>query len=161
MQKAALTRPDAWLSLLGSALALVAFFLPYYSAPTVSLLQTGSLGDCLDACTLDLLFESSSTPFGPVPWGARILLLLLLCISALALLALFLRPPQWKSRHIYLHLTALTLIWYLGVALLTFFSSWVGITIASTPTDDPNKETLSLVNIGAWLIPLGLLLASS
>lgn len=40
MQKAALARPGAWLCLLGSALALAGFFLPYFGAQPVSLWES-------------------------------------------------------------------------------------------------------------------------
>ena len=155
-----LVRPGAWFCLMGSVLALVAFFLPFYKSLPGSSLPPASLGDCLTSCVaLDRLFQESNTGFGVVALSAWALLLLLFSIMVLAVLALFLRSSRWNVAAIYLRLTILTLIGYLLVALWTLFSTWIGIYIASTAAENPDQETLSLIGIGSLLIPVGLLLA--
>lgn len=157
---APLIRPGAWFCLLGSVLALVAFFLPFYNSLPGSSLPSASLGDCLTSCVLlDRLFQESNTGFGVVALSAWALFLLLLSIMVLAVLALFLRSSRWNIAAIYLRLTILTLVGYLLVALWTLFYTWVGIYIASTAAENPDQETLSLIGIGSLLIPVGLLLA--
>ena len=147
-----LARPGVWFCLLGSVLALVAFFLPSVTyAP-------GSLEDCLTSCDLDRIFPSYSSQVEPVPWGVGALLLLLLGVAVWAFLMLFLRSHREKSLLIYLRLTTLTLMYYLGTALITLFSAWVGEEIAS-PTGVDFTDVFSWVGIGAWLILAGLLLA--
>ena len=146
------SRPGAWLCLLGSILALVAFFLPSVTyAP-------GSLEDCLTSCDLDRIFPSYSFQVEPIPCGVGALLLLLLGVAVLAFLLLFLRSHREKSTLIYLRLTTLTLMYYLGIALITLFGAWVGDEIAS-PTGVDFMDVLSWVGIGPWLILAGLLLA--
>lgn len=147
-----MARPGTWLCLVGSILALVAFFLPSVTyAP-------GSLEDCLTSCDLDRIFPSYSFQVEPVPWGVGALLLLLLGIAVLAFLMLFLRSHREKSTLIYLRLTILSLMYYLGTALITLSFAWVGEEIAS-PTGVDFIDVLSWVGIGAWLILAGLLLA--
>ena len=112
-----LTHPSTWLCLLGSALALIGFFLPYYTPPPESPLPPASLGNCLISCGgLELLFQHS-TGFGAVALGAGALLLVLLGIAALAGLALFLRSPRWNTTETYQSLTSITLVVYLFICL--------------------------------------------
>lgn len=156
MRKAALARPGAWLSLLGSFLALIAFFfLPYDNPPPGSIIPSGSLWDVL----VLMVFQHHNMGFSLVMLSAGVILLLLFGCTVLAVLALFPCPSRWKIKTIYLWLTTLTLIYYLFAALSDLFNYWVQATIAALPPDDSGKETLSLVGIGVWLIPLSLVLA--
>ena len=152
MQKSALARPGAWLGLLGSALALVAFFfLPYANPPPGSIIPPGSLWDVF----VLMVFQHHNMGFSLVMLSAGVILLLLLSNAGLAILALFPYPPRWKIKTIYLWLTILTLIYYLFAVLSDLFGYWFETELSS----GPYYNTLSLVNIGAWLIPLGLVLA--
>jgi hypothetical protein len=139
----------------GSILALVAFFQPYWNPPSGSIIPPGSLWDYV----VLMVFQHHYLGASLVAVSAGLLLLLLLGMVVLAFLALFLRSSRWQVRTHFLRLTTLTLIFYLFAALSDLFSYWFLGTLSAYPGDDSNKETLSLINIGAWLIPLGLLLA--
>lgn len=147
-------RWGAWLSLLGSVLALIGFFFLPYTAYAQE-----SLGDCFTSCALDQLFPSYSFSFQPVPWGNGALLLLLLSIAVLALLALFLRSPRWNISALFVRLTCLTLFFYVFSTLALLLSYWVALTISATGTEDTQQETLHATSSGVWLILAGLLLA--
>jgi hypothetical protein len=157
MLKAALARPGAWPSLLGSFLTLIAFFfLPYANPPPGSIIPPGSLWHAF----ILMVFQHHNMGFSLVMWSAGVILLLLFSSAGLAILALFLYPPRWKIKTIYLWLTTLTLIYYLFAALSDLFNYWFQATLAGgLPISNPELATLNLINIGALLIPVGLLLA--
>jgi len=136
-----LARPEVWLCLLGSLLALVAFFLPHYNPLPGSL----SHGPVL------LVSSQPSVGVGLVVFLAIGTLLLLLGIVVLAILALFLRSPRWNITETYLSLTIATLMYYFVAAPVAIFFDWLGALISGTLP--------IALGIGVWLLPVGLLLA--
>lgn len=149
MHKAAFARPGAWLCLLGSALALTGFFLPYFGTQPVSLWESILLflrPEYIDAQAIGAIFLG--------------LQLLALITSFLACLVVFLLPRQWNILPLYLMLTSFALGCYLLIVCSSLFLLWVDAQIASEPlTVDNLGLALGSVHIGAWLIPLGLVLA--
>ena len=82
-----LARSSVWLCLLGSSLALGAFFLPYYTPPPASRIPHGSLWQVLVLMVFQQEYPQGS--FGAL--SAGVLLLLLFSILVLAVFALVLR----------------------------------------------------------------------
>jgi len=150
---AALARSGEWLCLLGSILALVAFFLPYDNPLPGSIIPPGSLWDYF---TL-MVFDHHPMGFRLVALSAGLIPLLLLSIVVLAALALFLGSLRRKNLTLYRRLTTATLLYYLFAALSDLFNYWFQATLAGgLPISDPELATLNLINIGALLIPVGL-----
>lgn len=149
MQKAALARPGAWLCLLGSTLALAGFFLPYFGTQPVSLWESILLSLRPEYIDAEALVA-----------GFLIIQLLALIMSFLACLAVFLLPHQWNILPLYEMLTSFALGCYLLIVCCGLFLLWVGAQIAGEPlTVDNLGLALGSVHIGAWLIPLGIVLA--
>ena len=136
-----IARLGAWCALMGSALALVAFFLPAYGPPP------GSLWDFLVRLVLNL---DQGSGVLVVLVGA--LLLVLLSIAVLAALAACLRPPPRALIHWYWGLTLLTLSVYPTATLGILFFIAVDAAIGESYIGD----YVGPVNIGTWLLPLGL-----
>lgn len=151
----ALARTGEWLCLLGSFLALVAFFLPYYTLPPEKGIPSRSLWDIFI-----LLVSQTFSTGNPLPLFIGALLLLLLCDAVLALLVLVLRSPQRKLTTLALSLSNLTLMYYLFAAGIALIGAWVDEELADTsPNGVSLLNILSLANIGAWLMLAGLVLA--
>ena|ERR1051326_2810049 len=149
MWRAAQARPGEWLCMLGSTLALVASFLPYFGIPPVSLWQS---------ILLSLRPEYASTE--AIVTAFLTMQLLLLSMSFLACFATFLLPQQWNILPVYQMLSGLALGCYVCIACAGLFFLWVGAQIASEPLTAADLGlVLGLVHIGAWLVPAGLILA--
>jgi hypothetical protein len=135
----------SWLCLLGSALALVAFFLPYYGS------VSGSLWDVL---LLPIRQEVAETDIIAKAILA-LQMLLLLGVAALGCWVVILRTPRQNMILWYLGFTYVAIGCYLIIALFGLVLIQISAEMGSvSPTD-----LLRLVNIGAWLIPVGLILA--
>jgi hypothetical protein len=145
--------PGTWLCLLGSTLALIGFFLPYYSAPPGSSYQSASLWYVL---LLPIRQEVAGTDL-LVKVIPGLLLLSLLSGVIVAGWLLFFRPVRWASMSFYRTLTGMALVCYLIVALGFLLWLWVGEEIAGGPFTF--LDVLGVVGIGVWFIPAGLLLA--
>jgi len=140
-----------WLCLLGSILALVGFFLPYYSAPPGSNYQSASLWYVLllpPVIPMDILIKV-------VP--GLLLLLVLLSVVTVAGGLLSFRLVRWDIMSVYRTLTAMALACYLLVALGGLLILWVGEELAGGPFTF--IDVLGVVGIGVWLMPAGLILA--
>ena len=147
------SHPGMWLCLLGSTLALVGFFLPYYVSPPGSGYQTASLWYVL---LLPIRQEvAGDDMLAKVIPG--LLLLFLLNGVIVAGWLLFFRPVRWVSMSFYRTLTWMALVCYLLVALGFLLWLWVGEEIAGGPFTF--LDVLGVVGIGVWLIPAGLILA--
>lgn len=150
-----LARLGGWLCLLGSVLALVAFFLPYWSSPPES------LGHILMRVFLSVfLNQPTHMFFGMTAVNAGAMMVLLPGSVFMACAALLSGSYQRGGLPTYLKTPALTLVCYLVVSLLTFSVAWLDVQDANQPAKGiAFTDTLTKLGIGAWLIPIGLLLA--
>ena len=144
MQKP-LSRPGAWLCLLGSTLALVAFFLPAYGP------ASGSMWDML----LQQSFRGNTL----ILVGLGVLLFLL-SGTVLACWAMLFGSPEWDAMGLYLTFTRSALVYYLIMTLfIALFVLWFSLELDGEIGDITLEGILSLVDIGAWLMAIGLILS--
>jgi hypothetical protein len=154
-----LARLGGWLCLLGSVLALVAFFLPYWSSPPESLWHI-LVSVFLYYFLPFLPFQQPNMLFDIIAVNAAALLLLLPGNVLMVCAALLSGSDQRGSLPTYLKLPGLTLLGYIVVSLLTFSVAWLDAQDANQSTKGfAFIDTLTRLGIGAWLIPIGLLLA--
>ena len=150
-----LARLGGWLCLLGSVLALVAFFLPYWSSPPESLGQI-FMSVSLYYSLPFLHFQQPNTLFDVIAVNALQMLLMLPGNVLMVCAALLLGSGQRGRLPNYLYVPGLTLLCYLVASLLTFSIAW------QNANQFINENALSDIrtqlSIGAWLIPIGLLL---
>lgn len=137
-----LVRPGVWLCLLGSALALVAFFVPYFGPPP------GSLWDIMLLYWTGPEEELARLIWLSVPLG--VFLLLLMGMMGLAFLAFWPRPLKWAVPRWYRRCTILVLVYYMVITLVSFLVYWLAGLLGGD---------FLQISIGGWLLPLGLLLA--
>src|SRR5215469_16094332 len=136
-----LVRPGVWCCLLGSALALVAYFLPYYGPPPGSLWEL-----------LRLYWSESNTSSGPI-WLSVFLgsfLLLLVGLVVLAFLEVWPRLSSWEMTRWYRRLSILALISSAAITLVGLFSFWFASILGGG---------FLQVTLGGWLLPVGLIRA--
>jgi hypothetical protein len=135
-----LSGPGAIFCLLGSTLALSAYFLPYSGSPKTSLWD-------------QLLMVMHLNLRGQDGLLSLVLLPLLPLIAAFAFWAVFFRPPSWNILAVYLTLTLLSLLFSMGQALLALFDAYVSAELSNSP------QFSMVVDIGVWLLPVGLLMS--
>jgi hypothetical protein len=139
-----LGRSGAWLCLLGSILALVAFFLPYFGTPPFSLWEVLLRPLRPEAADIDAMVKA-----------VLALHLLRLCASFIIRLTVLLGPHRWNLQSWYLTLSSSALACYSLIALVGLY----GILFEAAMGNGSPADLLRWVNLGAWLIPLGLVLA--
>lgn len=140
--RAALSRPGAWLCLLGSIFALIAFFLPAFG-PALAGFPLGSLWDFL------LFLMRQATIIGLV---LLLLLVSLVSLVVLAFLAVFSgRFIRWYGGLAFF----LTIIYLIVASLIGLFLVMAAMEEASV------AEVLGWVHVGTWLLPTGLIMTLS
>jgi hypothetical protein len=139
-----LAQPAVWLCLLGSALALVSFFLPFFGPSAGSL--WGALLDSLrpEYVSFEVLL---------IIWLG--LLLLLLSVGMLASWVICFWPLKWDMLGVYLASTGMALFWYVITALVANYFAWV----LTASYGEPFTDFFSQLKIGVLLMPVGLILA--
>lgn len=150
-----LARLGGWICLLGSVLSLVAFFLPYRGSPPES------LGHILMRVYLSVFSnQPTHTLYGMTAVNAGAMVVVLPGNVFMACAALLSGSYQRGSLPTALKFPGLTLLCYFVVSLITFSVAWLDAQDANQPAKAlAFIDTLTKLSIGAWLIPLGLLLA--
>ncbi len=145
-----LARLGGWLYLLGSILALVAFFPPYWSSPPESLGQI-FMSDFLYYSLPLLHFPLSNALFGSIAVWAVLLLVLLPVNVLLACVALLTGGSfQIVSLSIYLKFPGVTMLCYIGGSLFTLMLALLdGQDANQVINENAFTQTLTQLSIGA------------